>query len=166
MKYSGLLITILIFSNSIFGQKVQNNGFSKVLEKHLKHGVPEIDVKDLEKMSGFILLDTREKKEYDVSHIKGARWVGFSTFDLNKLEDIDKDQLIVTYCSVGARSEGVAKNLLNKGYTKVYNLYGGIFEWTNRGNEVVGLDEKPTNKVHGVTKEWASWVMKADAVLP
>jgi len=32
------------------------------------------------------------------------------------------------YCSLGIRSEVIAKKLKKAGYTNVFNLYGGIFE--------------------------------------
>jgi len=34
------------------------------------------DIKD-ESKTGILLLDSREKREYEVSHLKGAVWVGF-----------------------------------------------------------------------------------------
>ena len=46
------------------------------------------------------------------------------------------------YCSIGKRSEKVTQKLKKAGYNNVSNLYGGIFEWVNQGNEVVDTNNK------------------------
>jgi len=38
------------------------------------------------------------------------------------------------------------------GYTNVSNLYGGIFEWVNQGNNVVDDNNRITPKVHAYGK--------------
>lgn len=110
-----------------------------------------------------VLLDTREKEEYEVSHIKGARWVGFDTFSMESVRDIPKDRPIVVYCSVGARSQDIGKKLKSAGYKKVYNLYGGIFHWINEDRPVY-KDEKTTNRIHTYNRAWSIWVNKGEKV--
>jgi rhodanese-related sulfurtransferase len=78
--------------------------------------------------SSTVLIDSREKREFEVSHIDNAVWVGYDTFKMKRIKHIPKDQKIVVYCSVGYRSEKIAEKLIKKGYTKVSNLYGGVFE--------------------------------------
>lgn len=110
-----------------------------------------------------VLLDTREKEEYEVSHIKGARWVGFDTFSMESVRDIPKDRPIVVYCSVGARSQDIGKKLKSAGYKKVYNLYGGIFHWMNEDRQVY-KDEKTTTRIHTYNRAWSIWVNKGEKV--
>ena len=62
------------------------------------------------------------------------------------------------YCSIGYRSEKVGEKLQRLGYTKVYNLYGSIFESVNVGNEVVDQNGKKVKKVHTYNKDWSQWV--------
>lgn len=107
-----------------------------------------------------VIVDTREKAEYDVSHIPGAIWVGD---DISKMNGISKDKKIIVYCSVGYRSGKYAAKLREQGYTQAYNLWGGIFNWVNVGKELE--DEKgPTNKIHGFNKKWGKWVSKGVVV--
>ena len=40
---------------------------------------------------------------------------------------------IIVYCSIGVRSEDIGEKLKELGYTKILNLYGGIFDWKNKG---------------------------------
>ena len=114
-----------------------------------------------------ILLDARDEKEFNVSHLKNAIRVGYDDFKLNetlkKLPE-DKNTKIVVYCSLGIRSETVAHKLINKGYTNVFNLYGGIFEWKNANFQVVDTLGKPTEKVHTFSKNWSKWLKKGEKV--
>jgi rhodanese-related sulfurtransferase len=115
-----------------------------------------------------IFLDTREKEEFEVSHIKGAKWVGFETFSMEILQDIPKNQPIIVYCSIGARSQDIGKKLLKEGYTQVYNLYGGVFHWVNEGNPVYkdhpGTLPEETEEVHAFSKIWGIWLNKGKKV--
>lgn len=110
-----------------------------------------------------IILDAREEKEYNVSHIKNAIWVGYNKFKLKEtLTKLPKDKnaTIVVYCSLGIRSETVAYKLIKAGYNNIYNLYGGIFEWKNNNFKVVNSKEKETEKVHVFSKKWSKWLKK------
>jgi rhodanese-related sulfurtransferase len=101
-------------------------------------------------------LDTRKKEEYEISHLKNARWVGDKAFDPDKvLEQIpEKDKPIIVYCSIGVRSEDIGEKLLDLGYTNVQNLYGGIFEWKNKNRIIYNLKEQPTDSIHAFSKHW------------
>ena len=68
------------------------------------------------------------------------------------------------YCSLGIRSETVAHKLMQEGYTNVYNLYGGIFEWKNANFKVVDTLGNPTEKVHTFNKSWSKWLQKGKKV--
>lgn len=114
----------------------------------------ELD-KNLNKDSEIILLDTRKREEYAVSHLKGARWVGFESFDLSRVKDIPRDQIVVVYCSIGYRSEKIGEKLQNAGFTQVKNLYGGIFSWANQGRAMLSPSDQPTKRVHGYDAQWS-----------
>jgi len=109
-----------------------------------------------------IILDSRELKEYEVSHIKDAIQVGYDHFNIEIIEKQvkDKSKTIVVYCSVGIRSEDIGEKLEKAGYTNVYNLFGGIFEWKNKDRIVYNTEEKPTENVHTFSKEWSKWLLK------
>lgn len=111
----------------------------------------------------FILLDVRTKKEYDVSHLPNARFVGYDDVDLRQLQGVPKDARVVVYCTVGYRSEKVGEKLQQAGYKNVYNLYGGIFEWVNRGFAVHD-DRGITQKVHVYSQSWGVWLNKGEKV--
>jgi len=141
---------------------VAQNTIPKVLEKLNTKSVPYITVEELQSNENYILLDARESKEFNVSHIKDAINVGFEKFNAKKISSLltDKDATIVVYCSIGVRSEKIGEKLLKLGYKNVYNLYGGIFEWKNKGGIVINNNNMPTDKVHTFNKEWSSYLEK------
>ncbi len=109
-----------------------------------------------------MFLDAREPKEFNVSHIENAIFVGFDNFDPKKVTSVikDKNANIVVYCSIGVRSEKIGEKLLKLGYKNVYNLYGGIFEYKNNGGKVVDNQNKETDKIHTYNKEWSVYLKK------
>jgi len=112
-----------------------------------------------------IFLDTREKKEFEVSHLPSAVWTGYDNFDIKRLSSIDKTKEIIVYCSIGARSQNIGKKLKKAGYKNVSNLYGGIFQWSNEERILINKHNKPTKQIHGYDKNWSKWVKKGEIVL-
>ncbi len=143
-----------------------NQNMDTALKTFNNNSVPYISVEDLFEMRSTVVLDTREKIEYDVSHIPGADWVGHRSFSLEKLHLLvpDKDTTIVVYCSIGVRSEDIGEVLLENGYTNVQNLYGGIFQWKNQGYEVVDPEGNVTENVHAYSKYWGKLLTEANKV--
>ena len=148
----------LALSFSTHGQKmVEGGAYNLMLKTLLSHNVPEITVEEAGgSPDSYLFVDSREPKEFKVSHIKGAIPVGYDHLDISTLKNIPKDQPIVVYCSVGYRSEQVSKKLIEAGFTNVKNLYGGLFEWMNQDLPVVD-DNGPTKKVHIFSKGWGIW---------
>lgn len=160
------LLIMLTFSMQLFAQnaKVGSKAYDIMLRSLLDHSVSEISVSQLGKMGNPHLLDARERNEFDVSHIENADWVGYDDFDISRVDGLPKRDTIVVYCSVGYRSEKVAEKIKAAGYSHVYNLYGGIFEWKNEGQKVVDNNGRPTEKVHAYDKTWGVWLKEGDKV--
>lgn len=134
-----------------------------LLQKENKASIPYITVSELAQKENILLLDSREKIEYETSHIENAVCIGYDKFRVKKVKKIlpqDKDEPIVVYCSLGIRSEDVAEKLKKAGYTNVYNLYGGIFEWKNNDNPIVDNKGNITENVHTFNEDWSIWLKK------
>ena len=142
---------------------VAQKKLSKLLKQQNTESIPYISVETLKNESeDVILLDSREPIEFKTSHLKNAICVGYDSFNLNVIKPKlpNKDSKIVVYCSLGIRSEDIAEKLKKAGYTNVYNLYGGIFEWKNNDLEVINSQEKATDSIHTFSKEWSRWLKK------
>lgn len=144
---------------------LSNQKFDDRVTELIDFSVPVISVQELHRnQSDYIILDTREKEEFDISHIQGAKYVGYKKFNKKTMASIPKDAKIVLYCSVGYRSEKIGKKLRKMGYSQVYNLFGSIFEWVNQGYQVVDNENHPVFKVHTYNKKWSQWVDENKAV--
>jgi rhodanese-related sulfurtransferase len=163
LKRYSLLIFILAFSSCSYAQKSQTE-FDGMLDKLLSHSVKEVKPSDVSVKSDVVFLDTREKEEYEISHIENAIWIGFDNFDKKSLAKIPKSKPIVVYCSVGYRSEKITERMEKLGFKDVSSLYGGIFSWKDAGLKVVDSSGKPTEKVHTYNKKWSQWLKNGEKV--
>lgn len=153
-----ILFYTVIFTSFI---AVSQNNIEKVLNKYNKNTIPYIKVNQLNNAK-YIYLDARETKEFKVSHLPNAVYVGFNTYTNKKITTLikDKNTPIVVYCSIGVRSEKIAEKIKKMGYKNVFNLYGGIFEYKNQGNKVYCGPKKETDSVHAYSKEWSAYLTK------
>jgi rhodanese-related sulfurtransferase len=156
MNMKQLFILFFLISSTIAGQ----DKLDKLLNKWNTRNVPYMSVETLAMpKTNAILLDAREADEFKVSHLKNAVYVGYNDFKvkqtLTKLPK-NKNAKIVVYCSLGIRSETVAHKLIQEGYTNVYNLYGGIFEWKNNNFQVIDTLGNKTEKIDTFRKNWST----------
>ncbi|WDV44805.1 FAD-dependent oxidoreductase [Clostridiaceae bacterium M8S5] len=82
------------------------------------------DVRDLIEQGAFIV-DAREQKEYEQSHIKGAVNIPLSQFR-QRLDEFPKDKEIYIHCRSGQRSYNMVLALSHLGFDKVNNISGGF----------------------------------------
>ena len=138
--------------------------YRQLLEKMYRKTVPLLTVGQAARLQAqdkqVLFLDTREKAEYQVSHIKNAVWVGYRDFSLQRVAGIPRQTPVVVYCSVGYRSEKIGEKLLQAGFTNVHNLYGSIFEWVNQGYPVFKSPTEQTSQVHAYSRSWGKWLRK------
>jgi rhodanese-related sulfurtransferase len=151
-----VVVTLQVFMKDWAYDKVVNGLISKRVEI--------IKPAEIEDLSNYLVLDTRGRNEFEVSHLPGAIWVGYKEFKLQEvsaLQDVQKPVLL--YCSVGKRSGDIGEQLLDAGYKDVKNLYGGIFKWVNDGKEVVN-ENGATQQIHAFSKTWGIWLNKGEKV--
>jgi rhodanese-related sulfurtransferase len=145
--------------------QVKCKSFQFLLNTILSAKTPDINIKEAAaNKNNYTFLDAREAKEYNVSHIPDARFVGSEQFELLAISDLPKNKPLIVYCSIGKRSEKITKELLKEGFSNVRNLYGGIFEWVNEGNGVVDNENKPTSKVHTYGRFLGRFLEKGEKV--
>lgn len=156
----------LIISCTHTNAQVESKAFDRTLQRMLAFDVPTVSVPQLAKEGTHTvtLLDARERKEFDVSHLKNARWVGYDDFNMQRVAGIDKKTPIVIYCSIGYRSEKIGEKLKAAGFSNIRNLYGSIFEWKNQGNPVYDNAGKPTERVHAFNRIWGVWLNEGEKV--
>ncbi|NLG88060.1 MAG: CoA-disulfide reductase [Clostridiaceae bacterium] len=74
----------------------------------------------------YILLDVRTEREFKRGHVEGAVNIPLDSLR-DRIHELDKSKIIVTYCKVGIRGYIAERILTQKGF-KVFNVTGGYTE--------------------------------------
>ena len=164
MKKFTLTILLAIFLNACSDSRVDSSAYSVILNTLLSHSAEEVSILQTDEKENVIYIDARSNLEFDVSHIKDAKFIGYDTLNFKTLESLQKDEEIIIYCSVGYRSEIVCHKLSELGFTNVSNLYGGLFEWINQSKPIVDGEGNITDRVHAFDKTWGIWLNKGEKV--
>ena len=91
------------------------------------------------------IIDVRTPEEYASQHIDNARNINWNGNDFEaKASQLDKKKPIYVYCMVGGRSKKASDKLVEMGFSKVYDLQGGIMKWNAAGFS------KPSDKIIGM----------------
>ena len=77
------------------------------------------------------LVDVRRPGEHEAGRIAGALHIEMSEVGTRAAE-IDREQPVIFYCRVGARSALVTEAFRHSGY-EAYNMAGGLQAWVDRG---------------------------------
>ena len=80
------------------------------------------------------LVDVRTVKEFNEHYIKGAENIVYDDNFKRKLDKLKKDKPIIVYCRSGRRSAKCTDIMEKQGFTKIYELKGGITQWMKEGN--------------------------------
>ena len=70
------------------------------------------------------IVDARVVSQYDAGHVDRAVSIPHDAVRA-RLDSLDKNKPVVTYCNKGTTGNAVQNILINKGFKKVYNLSGG-----------------------------------------
>ena len=156
-EYMSVMKKDKLFSDIQFKQgKTDSHNFKKMfvrirpeivtwkLNADLKNKAEYIEPKALKKMfdkkEEFVILDIRNKYEYDIGHFKNAVCVEIdkSTELPTVMKELQKykNKKIVTCCTGGVRCEKASAYLRENGFNDIKQLHGGIIRY----GEVVGDD--------------------------
>ncbi|XP_046570760.1 uncharacterized protein LOC124279009 [Haliotis rubra] len=161
-------------------------GFSMVI-KSLKLKFPKVSNITTKELADWlkpgsdtdvILIDSRPKEEYDVSHIEGSTRVDWEADDAQIVQDIpslnqtgpestDRKRVVVCYCSVGYRSSATAQKIQalfakqeSHASVPVYNLEGSLFKWANERRRMVDAANQKTELAHPYNSVWGKLLDK------
>jgi rhodanese-related sulfurtransferase len=79
-----------------------------------------------------VILDVRTVAEYAAEHIEGAVHIPVEELT-SRITELDPYRATLVYCRSGNRSAQAAQLLVEQGFTEVYNMLGGLLDWTERG---------------------------------
>lgn len=75
-----------------------------------------------------VLLDVREPGEREVNQLDGALTIPLGELS-ERVGEVPTNKTVVVFCKVGERSLSAVTTLVQLGFTRVFNLEGGIEQW-------------------------------------
>ncbi len=94
-----------------------------------------------------VIIDVRTPEDFAKGHLENAQNINWNNDDFEqKIASYKKDTPLFMYCMSGGRSASATEKLRSLGYTKVYELDGGILKWRSEG-----LEEIKGNHIQGLT---------------
>ncbi|MDL2289865.1 rhodanese-like domain-containing protein [Paludibacteraceae bacterium OttesenSCG-928-F17] len=137
-----ILILVNIYALT-YSQTINNSNNLKTIKEviaYSREGVDFIDnaelIERINANSKLILLDVRNKEEYDAGHFKGATWLERGLVEYTMARTLrEPDAEIIVYCAKGNRSAQVVKALKNMGYKNVKS-HIGLEKWVEEGYSI------------------------------
>lgn len=152
-----MLATGLIILTVAIGLYVFRHGIYSFWDADVRR-IDTEQAQELLKKKDLFLLDARTPEEFAVSHLKGA-----TRFEEGLSLSLPKGRPIVIYCTIGVRSNKLAKKLSDEGY-EVYDMKEGILGWANSELPVVDNNGLPTEHVHTYNKSFAHLLKRGTAI--
>ena len=114
-----LLLAVLLLFVSACGEGAAS--YRQITQEEAKKMMDEQEV---------VILDVREKDEYDSGHIKNAVLLPVGSINEETAASVipHKDSVVLVYCRSGNRSKTASDALVRLGYTNIYE-FGGIITW-------------------------------------
>lgn len=117
-----VFIGILVFSYTNTNIKAQQKKQDLLTAKEFSN--------QLSKDKSIQLVDVRTAEEFAEGHLNNAENIDWNSMDFGKnTAFLDKKKPVFVYCLSGGRSEKAAEKLRKSGFSKVYNLDGGMMKW-------------------------------------
>ena len=119
-----MLVLALIVILALLARTYVGPGVSK--------GIGAMEAVALINHNNALVVDVRTESEFQNGHILNAMHIPLGMFE-SKMQDLDayKDRPIIASCQSGNRSGRALSLLKKRGFSKIYNLNGGVMAWQN-----------------------------------
>ena len=127
-KILGIFLVGLLFCCSTPGSKNLSNRNSDTSSINVNQAYKLI--KENTTNPNFVILDVRKPDDFDKEHIASAINIDFKSDDFStRLDSLDKSKTYLINCYGGFRSKNTMEMMEKRGFTKLYNMKGGIMKW-------------------------------------
>ena len=120
-----LAVSVLIKAQELDSIKYENVG-------------PEDFLSIIRFKKNVLLLDVRLPFEYRHERIENSVNMPLARKFKKQADKLDREALILVYCTTDVRSKRAAERLYELGFRKIWNLEGGIEAWKRKGLSVIG----------------------------
>ncbi|MGE0637316.1 MAG: thioredoxin [Bacteroidia bacterium] len=126
-------IYTFITAVAVFIAACNNNGSGQQLQ--------QVDAKTfsekIHEQNNPVILDVRTPQEFEGGYIAGAINIDYNSNEFSqKVNKLDKDEIVFVYCLSGGRSSSAANEMRRNGFKNVVELKGGILKWNAAGLDV------------------------------
>jgi rhodanese-related sulfurtransferase len=105
----------------------------QVLKQQLNNLGPAAFEEAMRDVQEVHLLDVRTLAEFEAGALPGAEHLDYLGEEfLDRLDGLDPSRTYLVYCRSGRRSLRVCTLMKNAGFSRVYNLDGGLVAWRQR----------------------------------
>ncbi|MCE7887399.1 MAG: molybdenum cofactor biosynthesis protein MoeB [Alphaproteobacteria bacterium PRO2] len=91
--------------------------------------IPEVTPEQVQQNKTALIIDVREREEWDAGHIESAQHVPLSALAQGDIPELPPDCDIILHCQKGKRGLQAAQILRAQGYLNVSNMAGGYEAW-------------------------------------
>jgi len=84
------------------------------------------------KNDGALIVDIRESEGFEQFHIPGSVNIPLDELT-SRLDEIPRDQHVILVCALGRTSYAARDILLERGYTSISSMLGGMTAWYDSG---------------------------------
>jgi len=159
MKTVKYIAASLILIMALFSYQVYQRGYFTLFNMEKVQRISPKAAEQLITEKPMAILDVRDPNEYEVSHIKGA-----VRYEKDVLDNLNKNEPILVYCTVALRSNKLAKQLQKQGFNEVYELKNGLIGWSNASLPMVDTQESPTEEVHVYNRFFGAFLKKGKPI--
>lgn len=106
--------------------------------------INQINVREVSEMAGSgkcQVIDVREFSEFGSERITGAKLMPLSNFEKH-IYEIDHSKPVYLMCRSGGRAKQAAEKLVNKGFTDIHVIEGGMTAWGQANLPVIRGESK------------------------
>lgn len=136
-------ITLLACTDTVRGQAIVIEKLSPDAFHHKLQQTPDAQV-----------VDVRTPEEFKKNHIKGALNININADAFEaQVAALDKSKPVMVYCLSGGRSAKAVAYMRRQGFSTVYELQGGMMQWTaadrpteTSGRKAAGMSVEEFNK--------------------
>jgi rhodanese-related sulfurtransferase len=131
-----LLLPQLLFSNPFLDDCFGAQLGPRDLRLVSATGYVDVTVSEAKQMidssPSLVILDVRTLGEYESRHIQNATLIPVAEL-ASRLSQLNNEKVTLVYCGTGGRSATASQILVDNGFSKVYNMLGGITAWIDAG---------------------------------
>jgi len=104
---------------------------------YMKNLTQEEWVDQIKDSKDTVILDVRTPEEWNGGIIKDAQLIDLRDIErfIEEVDKMDTNKSYFIYCRSGNRSGQACQYMDSKGFTKTFNLLGGILEWEGELND-------------------------------